>query len=60
MYTAYFLNQKTGEIKHTSSPCDNPHDNGWIQISYEQYEQYSLVFAQGIRECLKATKILNN
>jgi hypothetical protein len=43
MYTAYFFNTKTGELKKTSQPSDNPKGTDWQQIAEEEYKKYLLI-----------------
>jgi hypothetical protein len=56
MYTAYFVNTITGELRRTSQPCDNPKGKDWKQISWEQYNEYCLIFTHGIQEGLKTAR----
>lgn len=46
MYSAYFINTRTGELLHTSNPKDNPKLEEWKRIPADEYEVYMIVAAR--------------
>ena len=50
MYTAYFVNVNTAELKVTSKPQDNPslsyNSDGWSRISEDMYNLLKRVQAR--------------
>ena len=43
MYTAYFVNIIDGWLYRSSDPRKDPHGNGWMQITEEQYNLYVII-----------------
>lgn len=43
MYTAYFVNSLTGELKRTSDPRDNPMGGGWQSVTESTYDLYQKI-----------------
>lgn len=40
MYSGYFVNVYTGQLKRTSQPKDNPYGNDWKQVDYDTWCLY--------------------
>ena len=40
MYCEYFFNEKTGELKYSSSPKNNPSGIEWIKLSELEFRRF--------------------
>ena len=50
MYTGYFVNTETGELKRTSQPKDNPKELGWMQLNEYEYSIFVKVASYAMRD----------